>query len=121
MRLRRLLIWSIALGLGLGVALGAGASYLAAPAPVSLSNDVIIARARDLGMRPLTELAVNEVTLTVGPNTSAEQVARALQQAGMLANQSDLLIHVGGRKAKEGVYRLRLDLSVESMIKTLFP
>lgn len=120
MRARRLVTWSVALGLGLGVALGSGASYLAAPAPEALSNEAIMSRARDLGMRPLTELAVNEVTLTVGPGTTAEQVARALQQAGLLANQSDLLFHVGGKRPKEGVYVLRLDATVESLIQTLF-
>jgi cell division protein YceG involved in septum cleavage len=94
---------------------------LAAPPPAALSNEQIIARARDLGMRPLTELAGSDVTLTVGPGSTAEQVGKALQKAGVLANQSDLLFHVGGRRPKEGIYHLRLDASVESLIQQLFP
>ncbi|HLO01874.1 MAG TPA: hypothetical protein VK191_02040 [Symbiobacteriaceae bacterium] len=121
MRLRALVTWSVALGLGLGLAVGTGAAYLVTPAPTDLSNEAVMARARGLGMRPLTELAGDDVTLTVGPGTTAEQMARALQQAGLLADQSELLFHVGGRRPKEGVYRLRLGLSVEGLIATLFP
>lgn len=121
MRQRAVVAWSVSLGIGLGLALGTGATYLATPPPANLSSEAIIARARDLGMRPLTELAGDDITLTVGPGTTAEQLARALQHAGLLADQSELLFHVGGKRPKEGIYHLRLDQSVPSLISQLFP
>lgn len=119
MRLRALVSWSGLLGLGLGLTLGSGAAYLATP-PAALSNEAVIARARDLGMRPLTELAGAEVTLTVGPGSTVEQVAEALVQAGLVADRSALLAQVGKRAPQEGVYRLGATQSLESLVAQLF-
>lgn len=119
MRLRPLVVWSVLLGLGVGLALGGGAAYLATP-PAELSNEAVRARARGLGMVPLTELAGAEVSLTVGPGSTPAQVAQALVQAGLLADQADLLAQVGGKVPKEGVYRLRSTETVESLVGQLF-
>lgn len=119
MRLRPIVTWSALLGLGLGLTLGSGAAYLATPT-AALSNEAVRARARDLGMYPLTELPGAEVTLAVGPGSTPEQVAQALVQVGLVTNQTDLLAQVSGKVPKEGVYRLRTNETIESLVGQLF-
>jgi hypothetical protein len=120
MRVRPLVGWSVGMGFGLGLVFGLGVSYLNRPTPEPLSNEAVIARARDLGMRPLTELAGGEVILTVGPGTTAEQLASALQKAGLVADPADFVRRAGGRAPKEGVFRLPAGIGLDGLVKEFF-
>lgn len=117
-RVRAVLYWAVGLGLGLGLCIGAAGTYLATPR-LAMSDEAVIARARSLGMRPLTELAGAEVTLTVGPGTTAEQLAQALQESGLLSDRDGFLARVQSRAPKVGLFHLRPGLSLDELLGRL--
>jgi hypothetical protein len=120
MRLQPVILWSVGLGLGLGAALGAGLVAYGAPRE-ALTDAAIVDRARALGMRPLTELAGAEVTLTVGPGTTPAQLADALKEAGLLNDREGFLAAAGSKSPAPRVYRLRAGESVSALVGRFFP
>lgn len=120
MSLRRVVLWSVGLGLGLGVTLGAGlVAYGAQTQP--LTDAQVIDRARTLGMRPLTELAGAEVTLTVGAGTTTAQLADALVQSGLLSDREAFLAAAGTKSPTAKVHHLRPGETVQALVQQLYP